>query len=83
MTATRGDLSRWFDSGLAQGTTHMIVAVDRYDNENFPVYVSAEENVHEVEIRVRCGHGLIGVDEVYDLRLDKDMQFVERRAFHY
>lgn len=36
---TRNDIAQWFEEGKALGATHMIVAVDTYDHEDYPVYV--------------------------------------------
>lgn len=38
MAATREDIS-WFDAGIAQGGTYMLVAVDEFEWEDYPVYV--------------------------------------------
>lgn len=47
MAATRADIEGWFDSGVAQGATHMIVKCDTFDWSDYPVYVTPDEDVHE------------------------------------
>lgn len=89
MTATKADLIRWFDEGVERGATHMIVVVDRYDHENFPVYIPTDKDpfhsgkeviTNPREWPVPQGHG---IDECYDLRMSKDFQMSERRAHHW
>lgn len=50
MAATRMDILRWIDQ-RPEDATHMIVVCDTYDWEDFPVYVTANEDVHEVEAK--------------------------------
>lgn len=85
MTATRADLERWFDRGLEiEGATHMIVAVDRFDHENFPVYIPTTQDGEVItnprDWKIPEMHG---VDECYDLRMSKADQMAERRAHHW
>lgn len=90
MTATLQDLMYWFDKGVALGATHMIVVVDRYDYGNFPVYIPTTVDPFGGQVKeeitdprlwpVPQGHG---IDECYDLRMSKDLQMSERRAFHW
>lgn len=81
MAATRQDISEWFDRGVAEGATHMIVACDTFDWDNwddYPKYVLPGQDVREVE--AKCQDRIM---EVYALHLPKDAQMAERRAFHY
>ena len=77
---TREDIVRWFEEGQRQDATHMIVVCDMFDWEDFPVYVSAEENVQEkYEEEQKSGR----VMEVYSLCRDMKAQLNEHRAFHF
>ncbi len=82
MSATRDDISEWFDAGVEAGATHMIIVCDTFDYSNFPKYVLPHQNVRELADKERF-KTLQNVDEVYDLRMSKAAQFAERRAFHY
>lgn len=79
---TRQEISVWFDLGIARGATHMVVVCDTFDWDDYPAYVSAHQNVHEV-VAQYDGKNMQKIMEVYDLRLDKEMQLSEDRAFHY
>ncbi len=81
MTATREDVQRWLEEGEEKGATHLIVACDTFDYENYPVFVmpgeSCEKKVEEVK-----GNSMQSVDEVYDLAEDVTRQLSELRAMH-
>lgn len=83
MTATKTDLIGWFDEGVRQGATHMIVVCDTYDGDNFPVYVTSDEDVREVAKSHGDPAKMVKVEEVYCLSMDRDAQMAEWRAFHY
>lgn len=92
MGTSKTELSSWFDDGVKQGATHMIVACDTFDWEDYPAYVTPEQNVIEVlhkeyNFTAEQGQGELKnmqkVMEVYDLRMDKQAQLNERRAFHF
>jgi len=44
MTATKEDIEFWLSVAVIKEATHLIVAVDTYDNTNYPVYVSKNKN---------------------------------------
>lgn len=77
MAATWQDISGWFDRGVAEGATHMIVVCDGFDLDDYPVYVLPGQDVQEVSQRQDR------IMEVYALHLPKDLQMAEDRAFHY
>ena len=77
MATTREDIARWFNEGQKQGATHMIVVCDTFDWEDYPVYVSPQENVR----KKTAEQGK--VMEVYSLSKSLNMQLNEYRAFHY
>lgn len=82
MAATRQDISRWFDRGVEQSATHLIVVCDTYDYEDFPVYVQPGQDTREIADR-ESRRPMQKVMEVYALHLDKEAQLAQRRAFHY
>lgn len=82
MAATLQDISRWFDAGVKQGATHMIVLVDQFDYEDYPKYVMPGEDPRAIS-RSNTEKPMVGLMEVYDLRLDKAEQLAEHRSFHW
>lgn len=80
MTASRLDLSRWYDQGAADGATFMIVALDTFSYENYPVYAESEEEARAEVDRLRAAQ-MSDVSEVYDLRRDKLGQMLAPRVW--
>ncbi len=78
---TASELGTWFDAA-PEGSTHMIVACDSFDHEDYPVYVSSDKNVREEEKRVNTS-SMQRVMEVYNLAMDKKAQLAQHRAFNY
>lgn len=82
MSTSKWELGLWFDRGVAQGATHMIVVCDTFDHEDYPVYVMPGQNVR-AEAAKYDGKNMQIIMEVYHLQLDRDTQMAEHRAFHY
>jgi hypothetical protein len=80
MAASREDISKWFDEGVAKGATHMCIICDTFDHEDFPRYVMAGSDPKHVSGAIGSMERLM---EVYALHLPKDTQLNERRSFHY
>lgn len=80
---TKEQIGEWFERGLTSeaGATHMIVAYDDWDAEDFPVFVKGVEALADKEAEI-VRDGVLRIMEIYDLRLDKEMQLNEERAFH-
>ncbi len=77
MAATKNDISLWFDEGVEDGASFMLVVCDTFDHEDYPVFARTDgaclfcyKNQGEMQ----------RVMEVYDLRADKTEQMNERRA---
>jgi hypothetical protein len=84
MAASVSDIRRWFEAGVTQGATHMIVVCDTFDYEDFPVYVMPNEDVHELVAERRQFGSMSVVMEVYNLALDKDEQLIPgTRVWNY
>jgi hypothetical protein len=80
MTTTKQEVSNWFERGVAEGATHMVVVCDTYDWEDYPVFVkSPEEAKRQFEDRSNMRKGM----EVYNLSAPKDEQLSERRCVRY
>ena len=82
MSTTKLDLRRWFDIGVKQKATHMIVAVDSFDHEDYPVYVLPDDDIHDKINEVRMSP-MQRIMEIYDLGMDRTEQLNEHRAFHF
>lgn len=80
--AQQSDIAAWFDEGVAKGATHMIVAVDTWDHEDYPVFVMPGENARAVAESYSNKEGQ-RLMEVYNLSLDMDTQLGERRAHNF
>lgn len=81
MRTTAEDIGRWLDRAEKEHT-HMLVVCDTYDYEDYPVFVSEGEDVHEVYDKFH-GHNMQRVMEVYDLRKDLASQLTESRAMNF
>ena len=82
MAATREDIERWFNEGVTQNATHMVIVCDTYDWEDYPFYVKEGQNVKEV-VDDFAKKGMNKIMEVYSLKKDKNSQLNEHRAFHF
>lgn len=82
MPTTRSDLDKWFRSGLALGATHMIVVVDTFDYEDYPVYVLPNQSVRE-KVATYNDKPMQRIMEVYNLGMDRDSQINSYRVFNY
>lgn len=67
MAATQQDLNYWFKQGVKEKCTHMIIVCDTFDYEDYPVYVDAGQDPHEVAKKYN-GENMQRLMEVYDLR---------------
>ncbi|MDX1535923.1 MAG: hypothetical protein R3346_04150 [Candidatus Spechtbacterales bacterium] len=72
----------WFDRGVEQGATHMIVVCDTFDWEDFPVYVAPDENVREKADEYNK-MSMQKVMEVYSLSKDFNEQHSQTRCFSW
>ncbi len=81
MATTRYEISEWFDRGVKQGATHLIVVCDTFDYEDYPVFVKENQDVKEIESEY--SQSMQSVMEVYCLTKDKEPQLNEHRSFNY
>jgi len=82
MATTKEDIKGWIKRGQDQKATHLIVVCDTFDWEDYPVYVSATENVHD-KYKQYNGPNMQKVMEVYNLSKDIDKQVNQHRAFEF
>lgn len=81
MAASREDISSWFDRGVAQGSSHMIVICDTYDWEDYPMYVSPGQDAADIAAK-NNGVNMQRVMEVYNLSMDKAVQLNTHRVWN-
>jgi hypothetical protein len=84
MATTKEDIKNWIDSA-PKGTTHMVVVCDTFDYEDYPVYVSKKDNVHEVVGKYSGANThMQKVMEVYNLKKSiKEQLASTQRVFNY
>ncbi|NTF17343.1 hypothetical protein G6L37_02785 [Agrobacterium rubi] len=80
--AQKSDLADWLASGAEKGATHMVVVLDGWDQENYPVYVMPGENAREVADKY-AHKEMQRVVEVYDLAVDYEQQLGQRRVMNF
>lgn len=80
---TRDEIRTWL-ARSGPKVTHVIIACDTFDYEDYPVYVSQDEDTQAVLDRLRS-QAMTRVMEVYrigDPRLPIEHQLAEYRAWH-
>lgn len=80
MTATRKDIAAWLRQAKDAGVRYLIVGLDPFDFDNFPVFCESDAECRAA-IRRLTENGN-RYDEVYDLSLPLDPQLAEHRAMH-
>lgn len=77
---TRADIEQWLER-RNDNHTHMLVVVDTFDYDDFPVFVSKEQDVNQVVDSFRKKE-MTRVMEVYNLNMDLQKQLGERFCFN-
>jgi len=82
MAFSEDDISDAFQEGLDMGATHMLVIVDRFPfpQEDYVVYVMPDEDVKQM--LEEYSEDMQEVIEVYSMKVNKEQQLKEDRAFH-
>lgn len=75
---TKEEISGWFDRGIREGATHLVVVCDTFDWDDYPVFCNNDD---EVRKRVYSPGEMQKVMEVYDLRQSKAEQMNEHRSW--
>ena len=79
MAATHDDISGWFDDGIQQDKSYMIVLCDTFDYSDYPIYA---DTANDCMFKFRNPGSMQRVMEVYDLKADKKAQMNALRAFN-
>ncbi len=72
----------WFIEGKEKGATHLIVACDGWDYDDYPVFVMPNEDARS-KVEEYNGKTMQCVMEVYNLRMDMQEQLNRHRCFEY
>lgn len=80
--ASMEDLKRWFQEGLEQKATHMIVVCDRFSYDDYPVYVRKGEDPRAKAAKYD-GKNMQKIMEVYNLSLSMNDQLEADITFNY
>lgn len=81
MAASRYEIRSWVEAGVVRGATHIVVVCDEFDHEDYPIEVSATQDVCEV-VRALEAQSMQRVMEVYAAHLPVEAQLAEPRAWH-
>jgi hypothetical protein len=73
MSTQRENIVVWLERGKVQGATHLIVVCDTFDHEDYPVFVSPDENVREIAKKYD-GVNMQRIMEVYSINKDWETQ---------
>lgn len=77
---SREEISGWFDRGVAEGKTHMVVVCDTFDWDDYPVYANDEQSARFIFSNPGSMQKAM---EVYNLKGDKTEQLNRRCAFNF
>jgi hypothetical protein len=80
MQVSREDIKVWFDSGVADGNTHMMVMSDDFSFEYYPIYIKPDQIPEEV-FEKNNQQNMQRVIEIYDLRQDFEQQVNQHRCW--
>lgn len=81
MAATQAEISDWFDRGVGQQSTHLIVVCDTFAHEDYPVFATDDGDAIAKHAEYAAME-MQRIIEVYDLRMDKASQLNEQRSMH-
>lgn len=79
--ATRSEVEEWVQEAQRRGATHLIVMVDTFDWEDYPVYIMGDQNINE-ELSKRSGKNMQRVVEVYNMQMNIKKQLAESRSYN-
>ena len=82
MATTKEDIRQWLEEGKEKGSTHMIVVLDTFDYEDYPVYVAPASSLDKKIAQYSNHNEMSRVIEVYSYKLPLEPQIEENRAWH-
>lgn len=79
---TQAEIRGWLNRAVKDGNTHVLVVVDTFDHEDYPVFLTVEtQETLDREI-VAHGGNMQRIMEVYAMHLPVEEQLQEHRANH-
>lgn len=81
MAASLDDIKRWVNSAKERNCTHLIVVCDSCDFDDYPVYVSKDEDINE-RIEYYRKAEMQRIMEIYNMSMDLDSQLKDHRAYN-
>jgi len=72
------EISDWFDRGVTDEQSFMLVVCDTFDYENYPVYVATVDEAREIK---DSPGNMQKVMEIYNLHADKFLQLELHRCW--
>jgi hypothetical protein len=79
MATSKEQISGWFDRGVKEGATHLIIVCDTFEHEDYPCWVHPGQDFW-AKYEEFNGQNMQRIMEVYDLSAAKEAQMNERRA---
>jgi hypothetical protein len=81
MAASKKEIGEWFQQGVSDGASHMLVVCDTFDFDDYPVFVPPGVDPEGV-VKDYNGKEMQRVMEVYDLNLDRHVQLGQVRVWN-
>jgi restriction endonuclease Mrr len=84
MAASKSDIRFWIDNRANRGyanATHMLVFCDTFDYDDYPVYVTPDEDVRKV-IAEKDGKNMQQLMECYNLGENIEEQLLSNRVMN-
>lgn len=81
MAARQSTIREWIERGQEKGASHLVVWVDTFDWEDYPVFCDSVEDARREH--KRSGDNMQRVEEVYNLNGDIEEQLAMHRCFEF
>lgn len=77
---TKSQIKEWFDIGVENGATHMIVACDTFNYTDFPVWVTKEISIYDAIAAYDDEKRFLKIMEIYKMELGWEVQSSRERV---
>ena len=82
MRVTQTNIRKWLEKADKENASHVVVMSDDYSHEYYPIACSSEEVARE-PVRMKDGHNMQSMVEVYNLSASWAAQLLENRCVNY
>lgn len=79
---TKAQIRDWLERGKSRGATHLLVVCDTFHWDDYPVFVTSDQDAQEVAERYN-GPNMQKLMEVYRLDVDWDEQLRAPRTRNF